>query len=79
MAEMKTQLSEAQATIKTLVTKTGNLQRSNHYIKEKQDAANVQILKSQENLTKETQKLYHQKFWFNLKARAAENKILRPT
>ena len=71
VAELKTDLSTAQSTISDLVKKTGNLQRSNHYIKEKQEEANKQILASHEELKKETRKLQKDKFWFQLHQRAA--------
>ena len=57
-------------TIHRLVQDLANMKRSHHYIREKQEKWNTELLAAQKALKAESQKLYRDKFWFELRSNA---------
>ena len=66
LAILEAQNEQKDERIRELTADVANLKRSLHYIRDKQQKANEDILRGQEELKKETQKLQHDKFWFKL-------------
>ena len=72
LAILEAQNEEKDEKIRQLTADLGNLKRSLHHIRAHQQKANEEIARGQEELKKETRKLHHDKFWFNLKQKSAD-------
>jgi len=70
LAILEAQNEQKAERIRELTADMANLKRSLHYVREKQQKANEDILRGQEELKRETQKLQHDKFWFKLQQSA---------
>ena len=72
LANLEAQNEQKDEKIRELTADMANLKRSLHYIRDKQQKANEDILRGQQELKKETQKLQHDKFWFKLQQSAKQ-------